>query len=169
VADVEHGGAPPELLFLSGRLASHRAAWASSGLDRAADGRNSTCACKLPAFEPSRQTRWLTKAMALDLIRAATLYKAQVGEDQHTFCLTMEEARQESEGWVRPVKGWLPRRGLNLFWHGSEEKKVKPFLRRGCRLHIPAKQIRGVDGIWWDDSYDPGNLSAPRSEFSQSR
>jgi hypothetical protein len=25
-----------------------------------------------------------------------------------------------------------------------------------------AKQIRGVDGIWWDDSYDPGNLSAPR-------
>ena len=108
------------------------------------------------------KTRWLTKAVALDLIRPATLYKAQVGEDQHTFCLTMEEARQESEGWVRPVKGWLPRRGLNLFWHGSEEKKVSPFFAVDAAFTFLAKQIPMVDGIWWNDSYDPGNLSAPR-------
>jgi hypothetical protein len=74
----------------------------------------------------------------------------------------MEEARQESEGWVRPVKGWLPRPGLNLFWHGSEEKKVSPFFAVDAAFTFLAKQIPVADGIWWDDSYDPGNLSAPR-------
>ena len=30
-----------------------------------------------------------------------------------------------------------------------------------------AKQIPGIDGIWWDDSYDPGNLSAPVGIFPE--
>ena len=41
-------------------------------------------------------------------------------------------------------------------------KKVSPFFVVDAAFTFLAKRIPGVDGIWWDDSYDPGNLSAPR-------
>ena len=111
----------------------------------------------------SDKKRWLAKAQELDLIHSATLFKAQAGDDdQYTICLTLEEARQESESWVKPTKGWLPKPALNKFWYGSEKENISPFFAMDAAFTFLAKQIPGIDGIWWDDSYDPGNLSAPR-------
>lgn len=81
---------------------------------------------------------------------------------------TRQEALEEVEGLeegeydLEERPGWAPTRALLEAMGHRMERAGRPSPDAlECTLTIWAER-NGLDGVWWDDAYDPDRLSAPR-------
>lgn len=105
-------------------------------------------------------------AQARGLVQPHTVFKAfQTLEDDLAFSLhlTQEEALSESsEGEVEAYPGWNSTPTLNQFWRGEPGIQVGLFHVLDAAIAYLGQDCACVDGLLWDDLYDPAALSAPR-------
>ena len=118
----------------------------------------------------------LEEACKLGVIKQATLYRVRCDsededkEDRFMIFERKDEAVQETvEGEKpEPFEGWVSLPKLSLYWHGTQ-KRISPSFVEDAALVYLAEQTTPSPGVWWNETFDPASLSAPRTGIFPSR
>ena len=116
----------------------------------------------------SKKTRkeWLAAAASAELIYPTIQYKVsstdEEGEEVYSLYGSEKTALAECNDHERPTKinGWVASKKLAAFWNGK--RKIEPIFVETAALVFWAFKTCKLDGIWWNDIFDPEQLSAPR-------
>ena len=116
----------------------------------------------------NRKTRkdWMTASETAGLVIPTVQYKVistdEEGEELYSIYASKAAAAAECNEGDKPlkIKGWKASEKLAHFWNGK--KRIDPIFVETAALVYLAFKNHPIDGIWWNDVYDPVSLSAPR-------
>jgi len=110
------------------------------------------------ALKWTMQNAWLIEATRYQ----TSYYDEEREDDMVSEYDTREEAEQEAgDGEVTEIKSYkLGQKGLD-YWKKTFSSKPSNSVAIGLAI-VWYAEAHDFDGVWWQDTYDPSRLSAPR-------
>ena len=124
----------------------------------------------------------MKQAESIGLVSPLTMWKSWTSDESGEWCFSLygskieadaaneETEKEEGNPGVSPTEEFAASPALNSYWHARNTdptRQMSPFEVRDAVLAFAVEHTTALDGLWWQDDYDPAGLSAPRGGLFQ--